>query len=669
LKSSSEQLLRQVESASKKEQSLLQGDITKTRNELEAVQTKHANEVKALEKKASFSLAAASKGSARLLQEKIDLVFVEKNKEIKELMTENKEAMRKSTSVFEGEIASLKDANADATNKIKSMEIDHANEAKSLEKKAASTLASATDKMTKVLKEKIDTVLSGKDKELDKQKSESSKAMTLLEESIQSANKRMQTMQTEHKNTIEKLQSDNMSALSAAENEKSRLFQKEIERSNAENEKKVKELRSEFEAAIRLEKQASEKEMTALQDTIKTLNDKLENMQANQVKKLQDTDALSTVSNDKSRSEKRKFDAVIKEKNKELEELKSSSEQLIRQVESASKKEQSLLQGDITKARNELEAVQTKHANAVKALEKKASSSLATASKETARLLQEKIDLVLVEKNKEIKELMTANKEAIRQEKVASTKELKILQDAIEVANDSIKSTKADHANKVKWLEKKASSDLTALSNKSSQLLREKIGAVLSERDKELEKGKSDSTAILNDTIQKSNSKIKTILSKHGDQIKQLKDKSANKEFKELKSMCPTLFEKKVEDDSITIACKYLDPNNLQVGLYGQNTMTVQGGSQNGSLPEYPLIPRYNGADRFAVGASTVVIITVASILPFYFKGYRLLIMAPVRRLLRKTPLVINAARSFLFKPTRGIIGLSSAWLKGYLPM
>merc|ERR1711957_153696 len=161
-------------------------------------------------------------------------------------MAASKEAMRKSTLNFEGEIASLKDANADAINKIKGMEVDHASEVKLLEKKAASTLASATDKMTKVLKEKINTVLSEKDKELDTQMSKSSKTITTLEESIQSANKRIQTTQTEHKNSIEKLQRDNMSVLSASEDERSRLFQKEIELAKAEKEKKIKELKYEL---------------------------------------------------------------------------------------------------------------------------------------------------------------------------------------------------------------------------------------------------------------------------------------------------------------------------------------------------------------------------------------------------------------------------------------
>ena len=59
-------------------------------------------------------MAATSKDSARLLEEKIDMVLAEKNKEIKNLTTTSKEAMDKSTLVFEGEIESLKDANANA---------------------------------------------------------------------------------------------------------------------------------------------------------------------------------------------------------------------------------------------------------------------------------------------------------------------------------------------------------------------------------------------------------------------------------------------------------------------------------------------------------------------------------------------------------------------------
>ena len=54
------------------------------------------------------------------------------------------------------------------------------------------------------------------------------------------------------------------------------------------------------------------------------------------MKVFQETAVLSTSSNRESRSEEKKFDAVLKKKNKEVEELKSSSKQLQRQAESIS---------------------------------------------------------------------------------------------------------------------------------------------------------------------------------------------------------------------------------------------------------------------------------------------------------------------------------------------
>jgi len=225
---------------------------------------------------------------------------------------------------------------------------------------------------------------------------------------------------------------------------------------------------------------------------------------------------------------------------------------------------------------------------------------------------------------------------------------------------------RADHSKEAKSLRASALSATTVASAKSSQLLQGKIDAVLIKKDRELEELKSHSEVTLKNTVQNADDEMKTILSKHKDELKLLRGEATVTAFEEFKSICPTLFTKKTQEHvDVSLVCKDLDSYTFPVDVYNSNAMISQGGSYHPAV-----IPRNNNLpQRFTSVVGTVTVLSASVVIPFFFLGWRLKLIPPLRMLLRKTPLVINVAKRVVFKPLRGVIGIGAGWLKGYLPM
>jgi len=92
--------------------------------------------------------------------------------------------------------------------------------------------------------------------------------------------------------------------------------------------------------------------------------------------------------------------------------------------------------------------MQVKYENEVKLLRYEASSNLIAVSEEKLRVLHQKI--ASIQKEKELEEVRYVSKEALRQGELGFANELSVLQNKIEVANNKVRSTYANHANELK---------------------------------------------------------------------------------------------------------------------------------------------------------------------------------------------------------------------------
>jgi len=618
-----EEEMLQDKTASRKEMMALQDTINILKTELQRMHIDHKKEVKML----------SSNTELRSLEEKIKLFNTEKDKGTNELKLASEKVLRQVESTSKKEIASLQREITNAHNEIEGLRAKHTNEMKMLQVKANKTLTSLSDNMTQLLKEKIDAVTREKDKELKEQKTIFSNEITVLEDSIQTANSKIQNSQTEHRSTIKRLHAETISALGKTANENSRLCQGKINHVVEEKKKELKEVMSASQEAMLQDQIAFTKEIATLQDTIRIANTELQRMRADHMSEVK---MMHTASDEKLRSLQEKIKLVVMKKDKEMEELRVASGQVTRQGDSTYKKEITLLQGEIANAHDELKGVQIKHANEMKTLKNKFSSTLTAASKESLQLMREMTDSVRKEKDKELKEIKYASKDELRQEKLASTKELKALQDMIGIANREIQSMRVNHESELKLLQKKSSSTL--------KVLEEKIDAVNIEKDKEQEEFKSFSEAKLKTTIQKADKEKKTIFVKHKSEINLLKKKATITELEELKSICPTLFSQKTQDRDVMLACKNLNSPTFPIALHGSSAIASPTSSPSA------IIPMNNAPQGFAFGVLTISLLTSIAFLVPYVRGYRLLIIPPFRRLIQKNTTGCQCSSFFLIQ-------------------
>jgi len=519
IKSTFEEALRLAESSSKKEVTLLQDAVANSNEELKSTQAIHESEVKLLKDEASSSFIAVSDENSRLLGEKIASVQAEKNKELEEVRSASEEALRQAELVFEIELTLLRDRMVIANDKVQSMRANYASEVK--------------------LKREV----------------------VLLQDAITKANDEVRSMQVKYENEVKLLRDEASSNLIAVSDEKSRVLHDKIASVRMEKDNELEEVRYASKEALRQGQLGFANELSVLQNRIEVANNKVRSTQANHAN-----------------------------------ELKLKGEVIF-------------LQTAITNVDDDLKSVQAKHA-----IEEKILQDIIAVSNEKLRFLQEKIASILVEKDKELEEVRSASEEALQQMMLVSSKEVSMLQDRIEVANDKIRSIQANHASKVKSLHEDASSSLTAALDKSSQ-----CDAVIVEKDREL-KDLYISDASLEDAIKKADDKIQTMMVKNENEMNVIKGKADTlTELEELKFICPSLFVNNTQDDiNIMFACKDSVSYKESVHLDSSRVM-----AQYMSSPAM-FIPRDKTPQKIMYGLLTITVLTLPKLLP-------------VQRLIRKT--------------------------------
>jgi len=372
---------------------------------------------------------------------------------------------------------------------------------------------------------------------------------------------------------------------------------------------------------------------------------------------------LIKLSDEKSRSLQEEIATVLAKKDKDLEEVRFACKKALRQAELVFEKELTVVRNRIEVANNKVQSTQ---ANEVK-LKREVillQSAITSVQEKIAvsnvklRLLQEESASILVEKYKELEEVRSASDEVLQQIMSISSKEISILQDKIEGADDKIRSMQANHASEMKSLHEDASSSLTAALDKSSQ-----CSAILFEKDREL-KDLYFSDTSLEDAIKKADTKIQSLSFKNESEMNILQDKAtALTALEELKFICPSLFVNSTQDDiNIMFACKDSVSYNESVHLDGSRVM-----AQYMPSPAM-IIPRGNTPQKIKYGLLTITVLTLPKLLP-------------VQRLIRKTLMItyftiqkipkvkglIQKTR-ILAKPLRGMVRISTTWVKDYLP-
>merc|ERR1740124_731034 len=497
--------LERQRDASARQLETLQESVAGMHAKLRAAQVEYRKEVEGVRVEGAARLAEVEEEYTRVGKEEVEAVLEKKKREMEGLRVASEEALRTSTVASDGEIARLRGMAKSAEEGLRVLRASHAVEVGRLEEsvvKAERDVANGNAGSVAVRKE-TGVALEGKKKELEALKSSSSedlrrqrptfeKEMEKQLKKVEEGSVEIRKMRADHEHKLKEVEEKAALALTAALDETSRSYGKKIDLLTAEKEKKIQELTAATEEAVRREKKASDKELAALQAKLKAAGIKLQSAQAeheSKIHRLQNTasSALKMSSGDKSKSLKDAIASVVKEKNDELEEIRSASRTALLQTEAASKKQTAILSSQISHAHDELKTVRTQHAAAIKTLAKNAASAMTAASEENSRILREKIDAVLAKKDTEIKELRSASEEALRSSKATLTEEIVLLRGAVADAEENARSVRVAHASEVKSLRAEASVGLTAAEEKSARLLREKIGAVVAEKKKELE--------------------------------------------------------------------------------------------------------------------------------------------------------------------------------------
>jgi len=389
------------------------------------------------------------------------------------------------------EIASLQSSVKEMRNEILKKQANHEIGVKKLQEESASTVKEVCTKMeelhikrdtmkadhqtqlkkmqTKCNAENDARLLENKNvvnklkEKLDSIKSANAREGILLKDSIQNASNEIQKVQTKHKNEVKKLQDEAVSKLTLERTKLQTLqdekdcalveYNKELENLQVKHKQEIASSLSNIDngtnAILEQHKKelesvrsSSAKEIASLQEAIHNAHNEIKNMQDKHqcdVKNLQDESASSLIT--AGDEQQKKNDSILEAKDKKLDEIKLS----LTHAESSSSKAIASLQDQIKCANSKIENMQNEHNSEVKKLQDTASSSLTNASDKNSLLLQEKLDFVHSEKEKELEEL-----------KLDYEKQMTALENGKKKALDFAKKMKDAFGAKLKKAEKDA---------------------------------------------------------------------------------------------------------------------------------------------------------------------------------------------------------------------
>jgi len=354
------------------------------------------------------------------------------------------------------EIASLNELLEKMSNGIVKTEANHEMEVKKLQDEATSTVKEAHAKMNKLQIERDEATV-------------------------------------EHQTQLEKMQTQCNGVIATKLSENKNMT------------KSVAELKKEFNSI----KSADAKEITLLKDSIQNANNEIEKIQAEyktKVEKLQhETTSELAVERKKILTLTEEKDCVLLEHSKELQTLEVKHSENIasrllatdsgthdvlekhkeemNSARSSLAKEIASLQDVVQNSKNENKNMRDQHQCEIKKLQDESASSLIASGDEH----RQKFDSILVAKDKKLEEIKFTLEESLEHTKSSSAKEITLLQNELQQANSKIENIRNEYNNEVKKLHDTAASNLSAASDKNSQVLQEKLDSARTEKEKEWE--------------------------------------------------------------------------------------------------------------------------------------------------------------------------------------